>query len=405
MTDTTPPNGRTAPQGRTRPRAVVIGAGKIGCGFLAPLFHDAGWDVVVAARSETVVDRMRAAGDFTVRTTGAGGVRRVRVTAVLTGSPAFDDAVAGADVIATAVGAASVAALGAPLARALAARGNRPVDVWTVENGDVAPQLHAALRDSAARLGLRLPRVGVAGAIAYAAVTQGDWKRSPRPEFVSDTAKWLLVDAAPLALGLPRLPRVGATPSYAEHLEGKRFVFSAGHAMCAFIGARHGHHWLHDAAADPRIRPLVADALVASRQALGGGREDAGPVGWVLDRYANAELLDTVTRVARDPIRKLAPDGPLVGPARLVARSAGVAPIGFATAIASALNYRNSADPQASLLAEMLVSSGLATVLSDVCDLDPAEPLARQVMRIYQGWEPAIARGTLSDPLALRAAA
>jgi mannitol-1-phosphate 5-dehydrogenase len=384
----------------------VIGAGKIGCGFLAPLFHDAGWDVVVAARSETVVDHMRAAGEYTVRTTGAGGVRCVRVTPVLTGSPAFDDAVAGADVVATAVGSASVAALGAPLARALAARpAHRPIDVWTVENGDVAPQLHAALRQGAARHGLRLPPVGVAGAIAYAAVTQGDWRRSPRPEFVGDTAKWLLVHAAPLVAGMPRLPRVGATPSYAEHLEAKRFVFSAGHAMCAFIGARHGHHWLHDAAADRRIRPLVADALVASRRALGGGRDLRGPVGWVLDRYANAELLDTVTRVARDPIRKLAPDGPLVGPARLVARSAGVAPIGFATAIASALNYRNGADPQACLLAEMLVGSGLATVLSDVCDLDPAEPLARQVMRIYQGWEPAIARGTLSDPLASRAAA
>jgi mannitol-1-phosphate 5-dehydrogenase len=384
---------------------VVIGAGKIGCGFLAPLFQEAGWDVVVAARSEAVVERMRAAGEYTVRTTGAGGIRRVRVTPVLTGSPAFDDAVAGAHVVATAVGSASVAALGVPLARALAARpAGRPLDVWTVENGDVAPQLQAALRESAARLGLRLPRVGVAGAIAYAAVTQGDWRGSPRPEFVSDTAKWLLVDAAPLVAAMPRLPRVGATASYAEHLEGKRFVFSAGHAMCAFIGARHGHRWLHDAAADPRIRPLVADALVASRHALGGGDDD-GPVGWVLDRYANAELLDTVRRVARDPIRKLAPEGPLVGPARLVARSAGAAPIGFATAIASALNYRDGADPQACLLAEMLVSSGLATVLSDVCGLDRAEPLARQVMRIYQGWEPAIARGTLSDPLALRRAA
>lgn len=38
-------------------RAVVVGTGKIGCGYLAPLFADAGWEVVLAARTAMLAVR------------------------------------------------------------------------------------------------------------------------------------------------------------------------------------------------------------------------------------------------------------------------------------------------------------------------------------------------------------
>src|SRR5439155_3567029 len=158
------------------PRIVVIGPGKIGCGHLAALFAEAGWQVVLAARNEAVVERLRAAGAFTVQVIG-GDAQRVVAEAVLLGGDAFERAVAGADLVATAVGARNVTALGEPLARALAARGpGRPIDVWAVENGDAAPELEAALRDAAARERLVLPPLGVAGAISWRAVTSGGWK-------------------------------------------------------------------------------------------------------------------------------------------------------------------------------------------------------------------------------------
>ena len=62
-------------------RVVIIGPGKIGCGYLAPLFAQAGWQVVLAARSPEVVGRIAAAGDFDVRTTGEAAPRRVHAEA------------------------------------------------------------------------------------------------------------------------------------------------------------------------------------------------------------------------------------------------------------------------------------------------------------------------------------
>ena len=118
---------------------VICGAGKIGCGHLAPLFEEAGWDVLLAARNPTTVERIHAAGRYTVRLTD-GEPQAVEADAVLMGTDAFTEAVAGADLVATAVGARNVTGLAEPLARALVTRpADRPLDVWCVENGDAAP--------------------------------------------------------------------------------------------------------------------------------------------------------------------------------------------------------------------------------------------------------------------------
>ncbi|HEX6389821.1 MAG TPA: hypothetical protein VFZ89_10245, partial [Solirubrobacteraceae bacterium] len=167
-----PPDGSAG--GEEARRIVILGPGKIGCGHLSALFAEAGWQIVLAARDATTVQRIRAAGDFEVRIIG-GAVQVIAADAVLIGSDDFVRAVAGAALVATAVGARNVASLGEPLARALAARDpGAPIDVWCVENGDAAPGLETTIGEAADREGLVLPPLGVAGAIAWRAVTEGD---------------------------------------------------------------------------------------------------------------------------------------------------------------------------------------------------------------------------------------
>jgi mannitol-1-phosphate 5-dehydrogenase len=374
----------------TRPKRliVIIGAGKIGCAHVAALFADAGWRVVLVARSEATVERIEAAGDYTVRTTD-GDVQVIAAGAALIGSDAFGEAVGAADLVATAVGARNVAALAEPLARALALRpAGRPVDVWCVENGDAAPSLAAAVREVAERDGLTLGPVGIAGAIAWRAVTRGDWKASRRPEFVADSSRALVVDGGPLVGTVPEIPDVAVSDDYARDLMAKFLGFGAGHAMCAYLGVLRGHTFIHEAISDPLLRPMIQRSLQTSRRSLlsvdvATGADVAQSIEWVITRYGDTGLGDPLTRVARDPIRKLAPDGPLVGAARLVHRVTGRVPAGFARAIASALAYRNDDDAQARQLREMLARDGLASVLDQVCGLEPDDPLTREVGRIY----------------------
>lgn len=371
-----------------------MGTGKIGCGYLAPLFVDAGWEVVLAARTAATAARIRQAGRFRIRVTGDGGGSRnvVGVGTVVAGSAEFDQAVAGADVVATAVGVDNVVGLGPPLAGALATRGPaEALDVWVVENQDRAGELEVAVHTAAAALGRKLPPVGFAGAVAAVAVGRGDWRGPGRPEFVGDGARRLSVDRTRLCRPLPCLPGVRGTSQYLARLHEKLFVFNTGHALCAYLGALRRHVSIDRAVADPALRPLVVGCLLESRKALLGahptlGGDVHGPVAEALARYGDAELADPVARVARDPLRKLAPGDRLLGPAEQTRAVLGRVPAHFALGIAGALLYRNPADAQAGRLAELLGRQGVASVLESVCGLDAAGDLAQAVARRYRGF-------------------
>jgi mannitol-1-phosphate 5-dehydrogenase len=374
-------------------RAVIVGPGKIGCGYLSPLFRDAGWDVVLSARTPEQAERICAAGGFGVRITGSGVTRELRdVPAVATGTPAFDQAIASADLVVTCLGVSQVRALGPTLASALATRNPcLPLQVWVVENQDCAPVLEQSVRTAAARAGLPLPPVGFAGAVAEVAVSRGDWHGVERPVFVGDPIRRLRVDESALVAPLPRLPAVEATPCYRARLQEKLFVFNAGHALCAYLGTLRGHRSIDAAVRDRFLRPLIAGSMLEAARALASAYPGLNGdvhecVAKVMRRFEDAELADPVDRVARDPLRKLRPNDRLVGAAKLVRATVGRVPRHFALGIAGALLYRNEQDEEALRLSRMLERQGLARVLQAVCGLAPDDELARAVAERYRGF-------------------
>lgn len=380
---------------------VIVGAGKIGAGYLAPLFRQAGWQVTFAVRTPQAAARIRRVGAYTATVvptprhpdgTGQSAPRTSLVDgagAVAVGSPGFRHAVADADLACTAVGVGNVASLGPALADALATRDpGRALDVWVVENGDCAPELAASVRRAAARRAL--PPVGVAGAVATVAVGRGCWE-ARRPAFVGDNARRLLVDGRRLATPVPALAGVAATPHYDAALVSKLHVFNAGHAICAYLGWLRGHATVGQAVADPFLRPVVAGAMLESQRALLAahpvlGTDVHSPVAEALRRFANRRLADPVARVARDPLRKLGPRDRLVGPVMAVRDPAGPVPAHFALGIAGALLYRNDRDAQAVALQARLAEHGVMAMLAQVCGLAADDPLADAIATRYRGF-------------------
>jgi mannitol-1-phosphate 5-dehydrogenase len=374
-------------------RAVIVGAGKLGCGYLYPLFRDAGWDVVLSTRTTDQAERIRTAGGFGVRVTDSSATTEVRdVAAVATGTPAFDRAIASADLAITCVGVGRVRGLGPPLARALATRDPRlPLQVWVAENQDCAPVLEESVRTVASRTGLTLPPLGFAGAVAEVTVGRGDWRDVARPTFVGGAVRRLWVDESGLIAPLPRLFAVEPTRCYRARLQQKLFVFNAGHALCAYLGVLRGHRSIDRAIGDRFLRPLVAGSMLEAARALASaypnlGDDIHGTVARAIRRYEDSQLADPLERVARDPIRKLRPHDRLVGAAQLVRATVGRVPRHFALGIAGALLYRNERDAEARRLQRMLERKGLAHVLRTVCGLEPDDELAQAVAQRYRGF-------------------
>jgi mannitol-1-phosphate 5-dehydrogenase len=344
---------------------------------------------VLVARTQDRADRIRACGRFRIRRMPGGETEIPSGAAVAFGGADFRKAVAEADVVVTAVGVENIRSLGPGLALALRERASTsPIDVLVVENANVAPTLETAVRRAASRAAITLPPVGFAGVIAYPIVACGDWGAETAPTFVRDGYDRLLVDATRLVRPLPALPGVRAAQDYEARLREKLFVFGAGHALCAYLGARCGYERLHEAARDPLLRTVVKECLVEARSALGVSHPGLADDGWAavttaIERYENSGLCDPIRRVARSPLRKLAPDGPLVGAARLVGDVLGRASRPFALGVASGLLYRDESDDQARQLALMSRRHRVEEIVQRVCGLDPGDPFFRAVVIAY----------------------
>ncbi len=87
-------------------------------------------------------------------------------------------------------------------------------------------------------------------------------------------------------------------------------------------------------------------------------------------------------RLARDPIRKLAPGDRLVGPAR-AAEAANVSPGGLAWGIAGALDYDAPEDVSAMELQARIAREGVGAVMLAIREISPDEPLGQLVLDRY----------------------
>ncbi len=126
----------------------------------------------------------------------------------------------------------------------------------------------------------------------------------------------------------------------------KFFVHNASHAVLGFLGRLAGHEFVHQAMADETIGPVVetairtiTDAVIASNLA----EEDFARAYMEREirRFKNTFLHDPVERVAKDPLRKLSANDRLIQALELV-RNAKLDPYPILLGISAALRYAAS---------------------------------------------------------------
>ena len=378
---------------------VQIGAGNIGRGYLAQLFFESGYRVVLADVVPQLVDRLREAGGYNLRVLDAyrGDAQTFRIEpieAVAVGSSQFDTAIARATAVGTAVGVANLAALALPLARALAARmaTGRKLNVFLCENAlDAAQHLREAVLDqldavTADWVATNIGFVGTSVARMVPVVDPAERDRDPLL-VVADAYRRLPYDATAIVDRIPPdVPEFSPRPDFAAEVRRKLFLFNMCHASLAFLGAQSGYRYVHQSLQDREHRARfigaaqeVSAALEAEYPDALAPADNAAMVQDMLVRCGNPLLRDTVARVARDPLRKLAYADRLIGPARLCARH-GVAAPNLLRVIAAAFAYRDRSDPGAQRLAELTASLDRRELVRTVTGLEPDSALFTQVL-------------------------
>lgn len=382
------------------PRCVVIGAGRMAGGFVAPVFRAAGWELTLAGRNEAFVQAINDGRGVWLNIAGEGKDRWLDgVTAVSLDDNDLARLVAEADLIATAVGPASLSAVGrllAPMLRARLEATDAPINIVTFENHRRAPELlasgllHADL-SLARQIGRR---IGMGGAVVWRIISQREVSdRGVR--FTANAENECRVDALSLVPGASPLdgsvPGLDLVRSFDDHMIEKLWVFNAGHCAAAYLGWAAGFETVDAAMAQPEIREAVASVVGEAQEALaaytdgqpGSSRLPARSRDAILACYVDSVLRDPIVRVAREPRRKLAVDDRLIGPA-IALLAVGARPNALAVAAAAALAYGEPSDPQARNLQQELRLVGPEEVLATVSGLHPQDELARLIRASYQ---------------------
>jgi len=384
------------------PRCLVLGAGRTAGGFLTPLLRAAGWEVVLVSRNRAIIEAINAGGGLWLRTGGdPSGDRWVDgVAAVSLEDPTLPRVAAGADLFATSVGPSALRVAGkllAPLLRARLEASGVPVNILAFENHRRAPEtlITGLIEAHPPFAGLIGRRFGIGGAALWH-TTSRRVVTNAGVRFDADDTKECYVGVSSLVPGVAPLdgtvPSIGLVRSFDDRMVEKLWVFNAGHVAAAYLGWQAGRKTLDAVMGDARIRAIVTSVVNEARQALqaylavrpGSSPLPPRPVGWILDRYANPTLGDSVVRVAREPRRKLAADDRLIGPA-LACLAAGIRPVALSVASAAALAYGERSDPQAGDLRRELELLGPEEVLAVVSGLDPRDELARLIGCQYRG--------------------
>lgn len=363
--------------------AVVIGAGSVGRGFVGQLFSEAGHHVTFLDIATPLVDALQRDGSYPhVTVSNAGSFRTTigPVSAVDAGDRVRAVAsLVAADVAATAVGSRALPEVADVLAEAISRRigaGRPPLNVLLCEN------LHAASDVMRRLLVERLPATDAAALDDRVGLLETSIGRMiPAPDaeaaaleptlIVVEPYKELPYDVTAVRGDPLTIPGLVAdrTVDFAFYSDAKLRIHNMGHTFAAYLGEHEGATTIAGAVRSPLVRHLVRAAM--SESALALSVRYGRPLGDLMvdvddliGRFGNTALGDTVERVGRDPVRKMAADDRFLGAYAAAARQ-GLATSHLSLAVAAGAHALRRVAGWSTPQVDAHLAEGLGGVMDD----------------------------------------
>ena len=380
-------------------KAVMFGAGNIGRGFIGQLFSESGYEVVFVDVVQELLDLFNKEHHYRLQTVSNEGSKDYSIGPVSgvdsRNQAAVAEAVAEASICATAVGANVLKFVAPNLAAGLALRAKRnlpPINVIVCENLHGAPEYLRGLLEQS------IPEEAksyLAEKTGLVETVIGRMVPAPTPEMRAEDIGWIKVEPYK-ELPVKRSGFVGPIPDIVAMTPyddfdvfgaRKLYVHNCGHALMSYVAYQRGYEYAYEALEDNEIRSFM---LAGLRESVDGicakFKADRdwlyAHVDDLLKRFANRSLGDTVYRLGRDPIRKLAAEDRLVGAANLAVEG-GVKPVHLAWGIAAALLFNPADDPSAPALQAKIKEKGVEATLAEVSGIQKDSVLGKLVLDAY----------------------
>lgn len=375
--------------------AVQFGAGNIGRGFIGAVLSQSGYRVVFADVNKEIVDRINADRQYTVhiKDVDSEDILISGVSAVDSSTDAVVDVIKEAEILTTAVGLRILPFIAPAIAKGIVARKEAgieaPLNIIACENG-----LMASSRLKEAVLS-HLDEAQTEWCLAHTGFPNCSVDRivppvrseNPIDVAVEKYYEWNVEEKAFVGKA-PEIAGMNMADNLLAYIERKLFTLNTGHAITAYLGKMKGCQTILKSIETPEIYAVVHAAMQQSGEALvkqfGFDHEAHFKyIEKIIKRFHNPYLKDDVTRVGREPIRKLSPDDRLIKPV-MTAKSFGLPYDKILLGVGAALHFNNPEDPQSVQLMEKIATEGLVPTISEVTGIKSGDPMLQEIVNAYK---------------------
>jgi mannitol-1-phosphate 5-dehydrogenase len=376
---------------------LIVGAGKIGRGYIAHLFYKSGYQIWFLDVSEPVVTLLNKEKRYRIDIAGdpKDQTEYIDVAGAFTLEDGSDQLIAilrDTDFLASSVGAANIESVARAIKKLLITAGrSKPLNWIIAENANnPAKKIRATLleeKDPAfeefvnTRLGLIETQILRTGMPATEEVLQ----KEPLALRMQDW--WTLpLDKDAFIGPIPAIKGFSPRSGFAHELTRKIYTFNGTNGPIAYIGWANGYMTLHESAlAFPAFFSEIQEesAFGLIREFGLDEKEQRAFMELAMKKYTDPALNDRVERNASDTRRKLGKDERLLGPALLCLKH-GKMPYAYAKAIAAAYHYTGSIDEGTREVQTTIYQHGIEEAIQKYSAIDASSPLYEFIVRSYQ---------------------
>lgn len=360
-------------------RAVHFGGGNIGRGFIGEVLSENGFTIDFIDVNQEIISALQKDHAYTIQySSPEGGEKRIEgVSGINNGEEPEKviDAIAKADLVTTAIGPKILPYIAELIAKGLLKgkekRDNTDIDVIACENMIGGSQF---LKSEVMKY---VPQEDLAG-FPNAAVDRivPNQKHEDVLTVAVEPFKEWVVDVSQTKSPI-RLEGVHYVDNLEPYIERKLFSVNTGHATTAYTGFHYGYKTIDEAMQDEKVVSLLKKVLKETGDLLimkwgFDPEEHKAYQETIVERFANPEITDDITRVARTPIRKLGFDERFIRPLR-EAKERNLPYEGLLEVIGYIFSYDVPEDEESVRLMQLLKEKEPVEVIREVTGLKDEE--------------------------------
>jgi len=377
-------------------QATHFGAGNIGRGFIGEILAKNGFSIDFVDINETIINALNERNEYTIQLADESQ-KEIHVANVdglnnQTNPDAVIDSVSKADIVTTAIGPNILPFIAELIAKGIQKRRNEgntaPLDVVACENMIGGSQflfekVQTFLSDEDKEYVEQY--IGFPNA-AVDRIVPIQHHEDPLFVSVEPFSEWVIDETQSKNKDL-RLVDVEYVEDLEPYIERKLFSVNTGHATVAYTGAYEGYKTIDEAIADERVleklRAVLGEtgSLLIHKWGFDEEKHQAY-INKIVSRFENTYISDSISRVARTPIRKLGYDERFIRPIREL-KDRGLTYTNLIDVVAMVLKYDDPTDEQSVELHELLKEKSLAEVIQQVTALKD-DALIAEITATYE---------------------